>query len=201
MFGKILKGVGKVFGAASSVLGSPLGGLATSALGSLWEDKQSRKAVDKNLAFQAEMSNTAYQRSMKDMEAAGLNPILAYKQGGASTPTGAMYNPPNPGSSAMSGFLRSQQARNLVEQNENIQANSALQLQQTRRLRLENDAYDRLSPTERLIFLGANPVAAGAAAARNILPLAGGSAKALKKAHDVTSKLSPIGNFMRKVRK
>lgn len=46
--------------------------------------------AQKNRDFQAALSNSAYTRAMADMRSAGLNPILAYTQGGASTPGGAM---------------------------------------------------------------------------------------------------------------
>jgi len=51
-----------------------------------FEDAQATRAME----FSKKMSNTAWRRGVRDMRRAGINPILAYQQGGASSPQGSM---------------------------------------------------------------------------------------------------------------
>lgn len=64
-----------------------MGGM--SLAGGLFAQSKTDDRLQAQMDFQREMANTAWQRGMKDMKKAGLNPILAYQKGPASSPTGA----------------------------------------------------------------------------------------------------------------
>lgn len=61
------------------------------------------QSVREQMDFQERMSNTSYQRGVEDMKAAGLNPMLAYSQGGATAPPGASTKVENVGAATVAG--------------------------------------------------------------------------------------------------
>lgn len=85
-----------------AVAGPLIGGIS-SAFGASKQNKAAQAASREQMAFQERMRSTQYQTAMADMKSAGLNPILAYKQGGAGTPGGSTYSPVNVGQAATSG--------------------------------------------------------------------------------------------------
>lgn len=70
-------------------------GAGASLLGSKKQNEAAASAAANQMAFQRESAQNQYRWAMADMEAAGLNPMLAYSQGGTGTLSGATYAPVN----------------------------------------------------------------------------------------------------------
>lgn len=86
----------------AAALPALIGGVA-SAAGQWMANSEAKEASQRQMDFQKETLRHQYQWGMEDMRKAGLNPILAYKQGGAGSASGADYTPGNVGAAAVSG--------------------------------------------------------------------------------------------------
>jgi len=131
-------------------IGADLVGGAVSSAFNVHESRANRR-------FQRDISNSAHQREVKDLQAAGLNPILSANKGGASTPSGsaAHVEAPEVSSSYQQSKQTSIQNRvadsSIALQNaQGMQAQSAAKLSEeqandvkvTRALRLDNLVSD-----------------------------------------------------------
>lgn len=129
MFGTI----GSVLGGAGGfMLGGPAGAMTGAQIGGaigggMDTNEANAKQASKNRDFQEYMSNTAHQREVADLRAAGLNPILSANHSGASTPSGSTAQMSNPFDKAFSSAV---EILNTIAKTQLTEAQAKTELQQ-----------------------------------------------------------------------
>lgn len=103
---------------------APLLSFGAGILSNMWADERQEDAQQ----FSAQQFATRYQTTVKDLEAAGLNPALAYSQGGGTPPSSSAVsaNMPDVGASLTQSKLASAQIANIEADTENKAAQAEL---------------------------------------------------------------------------
>lgn len=136
-----------------------LGSIGAALIGGALENKgasdansAARQAAQVQMEFQERAAKSSYQWGMEDMRKAGLNPMLAYQRGGASSLSGTSYSPQNemsgaPGavgtaiSTSMALIRQREEIKNMKEQRRVMEAT---------RLKTESDKKHTDKLTNRL---------------------------------------------------
>lgn len=90
-----------------------IGGGLLDFAGGIMSNNANNKQAKRQMEFQQMMRATQYQTAVADLKEAGLNPMLAYTNGGAGTPPGAQATMQNVVGSAVSKALEAK--RNAAE--------------------------------------------------------------------------------------
>lgn len=109
---------------------------AMQTAGGILSNNANAEMASDNRDWQERMSNTSYQRAVSDLQAAGLNPMLAYSKGGASTPGGAQATMTNPFEGASNTAIGYFNARS---QRDQVNASTAKMNVETENLQLSGD--------------------------------------------------------------
>lgn len=139
--------------------GAALAGGALSSASQANANRTNLRIAREQMEFQERMSGSAYQRGVADLEAAGLNPALAYSQGGASSPGGASTNIQS--TEAGRGITAAIPAAAAAASLQQVRAQTANVDAQTRQVNLESSAR-LLKLEEEIRSLGANSRLTGA---------------------------------------
>lgn len=137
-FSSIGNAIKSVVSPVADVLSGGLGSVVSgglSLLGGIQTNNANAAQAQANRDFQADQTGTAYQRAVTDLKAAGLNPMLAYTNGGAASGSGAQATMTNAIGSAVSTAMQARmnnaQVENLKAQNEQIKAQTLQAISQS----------------------------------------------------------------------
>lgn len=130
----------------ATIIGAGLGAGASTG-GGIFSSIFNAKQAKKQRRWAKRMYENRYQMTMRDMEKAGLNPILAYQQGAGSVPSGASasVSMPDVGGSAARGAaagtaaaLAKAQVPNIESQTASNAASAARSKADAERMQIEN---------------------------------------------------------------
>lgn len=155
-------------------------------LNNSWSAEQALKQMQ----FQERLSNTAHQREVADLKAAGLNPVLSASSNGASSPTGAMGSTDTSGVAAITDIAvqlaKAQSASALAAARASASYDNSYYSKDPFARMIEDvvEGYTGTSAKQALNNLGSwlnssGTVQKATAAAKNILTSAAGSGKQL----------------------
>lgn len=183
---------GTVAGAVGDLGSAGIGG-GLSFLGQSSANSANAAMSQKQMDFQERMDNTKYQRTVKDLAAAGLNPMMAYGSMGAGSPSGsqgiAAQNSMTGVGNAISNVKpselvkRNAETENMRVQNNLIQATTAKELATAKNIdqQTKTGAAQELINAGQLAVQQAQIRASNAAAAKDAALAANAQADNAKK--------------------